>query len=311
MAGRVVLRAGPLLDAARGAVERVFRGFSGFAGRVYHKAGQDDIFFLAGGIAFNIMLGAIPFFLLLVAIFTYLLEVAVEDPQQAVIEYVFTILPATAAVAEFVREQIDRLLDAKFNFGVIGVILFAWVSTRLFGSLRSALRAVFDIREDRGIIAGKIFDMKMVVVAGSLFIANTAITLVVEAVQTFGYELLGLAQNGVVQTFRVFFAQLLAYAFTFLMFMLIYRYLPARRISWRVALVAAAFASVAFELLKSGFAFYIAHIANYASTYGYVSTVVIVVFWIYYAAVVFILGGEVGQVYELYQVRRSQRELLD
>jgi membrane protein len=38
---------------------------------------------------------------------------------------------------------------------------------------------------------------------------------------------------------------------------------------------------------------------------------VIIVFWVYYAAMIFILGGEVGQVYELRRVRRLQRETFE
>jgi membrane protein len=35
----------------------------------------------------------------------------------------------------------------------------------------------------------------------------------------------------------------------------------------------------------------------------------VIVFWTYYAALIFILGGEVGQVYELRRMRRLQREV--
>jgi len=35
------------------------------------------------------------------------------------------------------------------------------------------------------------------------------------------------------------------------------------------------------------------------------------VLWVYYAAVVFILGGEVGQVFELRRMRRLQREAFE
>jgi membrane protein len=190
-------------------------------------------------------------------------------------------------------------------------LLLIWVSTRLIGSLRSALRAVFDVREERGIVAGKIFDAQMVVVAGTLFLANTAITIALEAVQTYGIQLLGLTESGEVLILQTLFARSLAYAFIFLMFVLIYRYLPARRVPWRIALVAAIFTGVVFELLKSVFAWYVANIANYTSAYGTLATAIILVLWIYYTAVVFVLGGEVGQVYELYRIRRRQRELLD
>jgi membrane protein len=199
----------------------------------------------------------------------------------------------------------------RASIGVVGALLLVWVSTRLIGSLRSALRSVFDIREDRGIIAGKIFDAKMVVVAGSLFVANTAITVILEAAQSYGIALLDLNGSGELLTIQKFFAQVLAYAFIILMFVLIYRFLPARRVPWRIALVASIFTGVVFELLKSVFAWYVANLASYTSAYGTFATFVLLVFWIYYSAVVFVLGGEVGQVYELHRIRRRQRELLD
>lgn len=300
-----------VLQAAVGALSRLVDGSRDFAGRVYRKAGQDDIFFLAGGIAFNIVIAAVPFLLLLITIFGYVLRTQVADPQQAAIEYVFTILPPSPSLERWVREQIGVLMQDLPGFGILGLVLLVWISTRLIGSLRSALRNVFDVQEDRGIVQGKIFDAKMVVVAGTLFIANTFITVLLEAVQTYGIEFLGLSPGGAVRSLQVIVAQLLAFAFIFLMFVLIYRYLPARRIPWRVALASALFASVAFELLKSGFAWYVAYVANYRTTYGYFASLVVLMFWIYYSAVVFVLGGEVGQIYETNRTRRRQRELLD
>ncbi len=297
--------------AARGAVVRMLRGGLDFVSRLYDKAGQDDIFFLAGGIAFNVLVAAVPFLLLLVAIFGYVLRAVVEDPQQMAVEYVISILPASRQVVSFTRAMVEDIIRGSTAAGIVGLVFFVWFSTRLIGSLRSALRDVFDLQEERGIIEGFLFDAQMVIVAGTLFLLNTGITVALEAIHTFGVELLQVQEGEELQAFRAFYAQLLAFAFIFLMFALIYRYLPARRIPWRVALVAASFAAVVWELLKAAFAWYVTNYANYASTYGYLATLIIVVFWIYYSAVVFILGGEVGQVYELSRIRRRQRELLE
>ncbi|HET7275348.1 MAG TPA: YihY/virulence factor BrkB family protein [Longimicrobiaceae bacterium] len=303
-------RARPL-SAARGAYERILRSGLDFSGRVYRKAGQDDIFFLAGGIAFNVLVGAIPFLLLLIAIFGFVLQATVDDPQQTAINYVIGILPPSDRVLELTRSVVDQLITGRTGIGVVGLVLLVWISTRLIGSLRSALRDIFDVQEDRGIIAGKIFDAKMVVVAGSLFVANTGITVALETVNTRGAQWLGLGDAEPLRAFQALWAQLLAFAFIFAMFVLIYRFLPARRINWRIALVAGTFTAVVFEILKSVFAWYVAHLANYTTTYGYLATIVVLVFWIYYSAVVFVLGGEVGQVYELYRIRRTQREVLE
>lgn len=311
MVSRLSRASDPPVAAARAALGRTLRDLVDFASRVYQKAGEDDVFFLAGGIAFNILLGALPFLLLLISIFGYVLEARVPDPEAAAVAYITEILPASATVEEATRWLIAQVVGERGRFGIVGILLLIWVSTRLIGSLRSALRAVFGIREDRGIVAGKIFDAKMVVVAGTLFLANTAITVALEAVQTYGIELLGLTESGEVLWLQTITAQLLAYAFIFLMFVLIYRYLPARRVPWRIAIVASTFTAVVFELLKSVFAWYVAEIATYQTAYGTLASVIILVFWIYYSAAVFVIGGEVGQVYELHRLRRRQRELLD
>ena len=44
---------------------------------------------------------------------------------------------------------------------------------------------------------------------------------------------------------------------------------------------------------------------------GTLAALIIVVLWTYYAAIIFILGGEVAQVYALRRVRRLQREAFE
>ncbi len=300
-----------LAETARGALDRSVRHVVDFVARVWHKGGADDVFFLGGGIAFNFLLGAIPFLLLLIAFFAYFLEASVPDPRAAAIEYVIRFLPDSEAIVDFTGGLVEEIVGQRRRYGILGLLLLVWVSTRLIGSLRAALRSVFDIREDRGIIQGKIFDTGMVVVAGSLFVANTAISIALEAVQSYGIELLGLTAAGEVLALQAAFARMLSYGFIFVMFVLIYRYLPARRIPWRIAAAAATFTSVVFEILKGAFAWWVANFATYESAYGTFATAVVLVFWIYYSSVVFVIGGEVGQVYELHRLRRRQRELLD
>jgi len=282
-----------------------------FIVRVYNKAGQDDIFFLAGAIAFNLLIGAVPFLLMLVAIFGFVLPLFVDNPEQAAVQYVLSFLPASADIVAFTQREVGQIIDGRTQAGLVGLLLFVWFSTRFIGSLRSALREVFDLQEDRGIIQGKLFDALMVVVAGTLFLANTGITVAIEAIHTYGVEWLGLQEFAEVRVLQALYAQILAFAFIFLMFVLMYRYLPARRIPWRIALVAATFTSVVWELLKAAFAWYVAAYADYSTTYGALATLILLVFWIYYSAVVFILGGEVGQVYDLTRIRRRQKELLE
>lgn len=105
--------------------------------------------------------------------------------------------------------------------------------------------------------------------------------------------------------------RVLAFAFISLMFFALYKYLPVRRVRARAAWVATAFTSVAFEAARVVFSFY-TDTFNPAGMYrGTFTAIVVIVVWFYYAALIFILGGEVGQVYELRRVRRLQREVFN
>jgi len=304
-------RAVSIARAGRAALHRVLGGTGDFVRRVWNKAGEDDIFFLAGGIAFNLLLAAGPFILLLVGIFSYVLQRMVEDPRKAAVDYVLSVLPPSQGVVTATRSIVGRILEGGASFGAIGLLLFVWASTRLFGTLRAVLKDIFDLPEERGIVAGKIFDLQMVVIAGSLFVLNTGTTLALEAAQRFGMDLLGLGDERAAQAFVAAWPRLAAFGFIFLMYLLIYRFLPLRRTRWRTALVAASFTSVSWELLKQLFAWYVSDVVDYSRTYGTLLAPVLLIFWIYYSSVVFVLGGEVGQVYDLLRTRRKQRELLE
>jgi len=255
-----------------------------------------------------VVFGAIPFLLMLVGIFGIVLS-RVVDPTKAVVDYLFTILPPSQAVVDRTDAIVDSVIAGRTSFGVLGLVLFLWTSTRLISTLRTSLREVFDLPEERGIVEGKVFDLQMVLVAGTLFLANTGITVVLAAAQTWGIRLVGSWID--VETVQLVWARLLAFVFILLMFVLIYRYLPRRRTPWRMALVAAVFSALAWELIKGLFAVYVMHATSWQKVYGTLVTPVIIVLWIYYSAMVFILGGEVAHVYELLRVRRLQRELLE
>jgi membrane protein len=74
-------------------------------------------------------------------------------------------------------------------------------------------------------------------------------------------------------------------------------------------MIAATFCSVMFEIARNLFTAYVQNF-NPGSLYtGTLTAIVVAVVWVYYASVIFILGGEVGQVAELRRVRRMQREV--
>jgi membrane protein len=284
-----------------------------FVRRVYNSAAEDNIFFMGGAIAFNILVAIVPLILATLGIAGLVIRARSADPGSFILGYVDEVLPgALAAVDEtFVtnlRNGLNQLIEQSSGLLSLSTLFFIWVATRLVGTLRTALREIFDINEDRGIVRGKIFDIQMVIAAGTLLAINVLFTIVLNILARYGVDILGIDTTRFQRYDRVY-ANAVAFLSIWFMFVLTYRYLPARRIQWRIAMIAATFTGVLFEVTKTAFTWYVGQ-AEYGDAYGNFATIIVLFLWIYYMSVIYILGGEVGQVAAMARVRKRQKERL-
>lgn len=301
---------GVLAQSLSGRIAGQFDSIRAFLRQVYKKAEADNIFFMAGAISFNVLVAIVPLLLAIIGIAGTVLRIQSTDPTEPLIQYITQSLPPVSdEFIQRIRALLEHLISQSTGFLGIGTLLLVWLSTRLVGTLRTVLRAIFDIPEDRGIIRGKIFDIKMVFAAGTLLAINVGLTLILDIVIESGIRFIGLSP-GQIRAFSLIYGRAIAFLVIWIMFFLIYRYLPPRKPQWRTALHAATFTAILFELLKQLFAWYATSIANYSTIYGSLSTLIILFFWIYYIAVIFILGGEIAQVAATRRIRRRQLERL-
>ncbi len=276
--------------------------------RVYQKSAEDNVFFMAGAISYNLLIAVVPLFLLVVGLWGYVLRARYGDPSEVIVRLLENLIPAVGGDIDLMAElggAINGLVASRAGYSVVGSLLFIWLATRLVSTLRSALREVFDIAADRGILRGKLFDVQFVVVGGILLLLNVVITVILQSVGGWGAGLIGVPEDFLGTTQRLL-AALLAFGSIWALFALIYWYVPARRIRWRTAWLAATVMALSYEVMKWGFGWYATSVADYRSTYGNLTTLVVLFFWIYYASVVFILSGEIAQVYTMRKARKVQ-----
>ena len=272
------------------------------------KFDDDDAFFLSAGIAWGVLFALVPLLMLVIGLTGFVLSARFEDPTQAVVSMFAGVMPeggAAANLADLLRNLVAEVMVNRTGLTVVGALVFVWIATRLSGSLRSTLFRVFETGVRRGLVHGKLYDMLVVIIGVVLVTLNLGVTVVFSAVMDFGVIIFGWGGRTVSLAER-FLGTLIALASIWTLFFLIYRFLPARRTPWRTAAIAATFAALGHEALKLGFSTYITELANYTSALGNLATVAILLLWIYYGALVFILGGEVAHVYTVLRARRTQ-----
>jgi membrane protein len=277
----------------------VIRRWSAFYGRnLWRKAGRDQVFFLASGITFNVLVTIVPLLLLTISILGILVESSAGARQQ-ILTFIQRAMPLASTQAE---SLLFSLIEDRGVLGLIGLVGVVWASTRLFGSLRTVLEVIFEIPpEDRlGIVEGKIHDVKMVLVVGTLFLLTLSLTTALRWVENYGIGFLGLDVYNLSWATALGSA-LLAFAITYLMFYFVYRYVPDLWIPRSDAALAALFSGILFELAKQVFVAYLAEFTRFLVLYGSFTNLVIVSFWVYYSSLVFILGGELARIAQVHR----------
>ena len=278
-----------------------------FWSRVYQKSAEDDIFFMAGAISCNLLIAVVPLFLLAVGLLGYVLRARYGDPAEVIIDLVGNYIPVIDGVDLFavIDLVVNEVVDSRAGYSFVGSLLLIWLSTRLVSTVRIALRDVFDVRVSHGVVRGKIFDLEVVMLGGVLLLSNVVITVFLQSLGGWGTDLLGILEDFLGATQRAL-ARLLAFTSTWALFTLIYWYVAARQINWGTALMAATVMAVSYESMKWGFSWYVTSVADYSSAYGNLATIVVLLFWIYYVSVVFVLSGEVAQVYTTRKAGKAQ-----
>ena len=268
----------------------------------------------SAGISFNLLLAIVPFTLLFATALTYLLNQSTTAAMAEIADLMDRFLPLRSdTAATSATRVIADIIKARGTVGLYSLVGFVWFSTRLFGSLRSVLAEIFDIEHDRGVVDGKVFDVKVTIVSSLLLVAYTALSAYLAIATTRSVAVLvavGLRQD-VMGHVEYTIGRILAFLFLVAFFYGLYKFLPYKKIRWQTALIGALFTGAAFEIAKAVFAIYVQSFHPGSFYTKTLAALIITILWIYYAAVVFILGGEVAQVYELRRIRRIQREAFE
>ncbi len=254
--------------------------FAGVRG-AYARFFAADGFFVAAGLAFFFLVTMIPLVLLSVAIVGFVLS-----SEQAGRELVSQLTRNFPVYREEITRAIFRIVQTRTRTSVVGTVILVVFSTPLFSASRLVLHRLMGLRTGRGFVRGMLVDAGMVVMLGLLLFALTALTWAFYWFQVF--VLLPANVPGAwLAALTLGFSLLLS----MLMFYLGYRFVPVRHMRPGPALAGAIVATLLWEVAKQLFRLYIRHFGVYDQIYGPLGVLVAFVMFVYYSAIVFVVGG--------------------
>jgi membrane protein len=175
---------------------------------------------------------------------------------------------------------------------VIASLVLLVGATTAASSVRHALNRVLQVSRPRPFVRRKLAEFALVLVGG-IFVSlsvltSTALTLlaVVRPLAAVGGLL---RRSGLAELAATIGPWILSAA----AFLIVYRFLPNERVRWRSLLAGTAVGAVLFELAKGGFFWYLRTLAGYSLVYGPLTGVVVLLIWVYLAAMILLVGAEV------------------
>lgn len=285
------------------------QSFWGVVKRTIEGAYEDNLPFLASALSFDVILTAIPFLVVLLAVVGTLVQHQITTQQMDLDELLRRFMPTIRGPSDAAVRNVERILEqvvaSRGQLTLVGLPLFVYTSTRLFGGLRAALNEVFDTEERRSWQVGKLIDLGFVLLTGTLMLLS-ALLPALEA-HTIG----SLHESGgfLVEWMYRLSLEIVAFGFSVVLFLAVFKVLPSRRIGWRTAVVAAVFCALAFELAKRLYALYVANFVTLdrLASNANAGAFFLLIIWIYYTNCVFLIGGEIAEAYDLARMRRTQR----
>jgi len=253
---------------------------------VLQKFYGDHGFLLSSAITFNFLICMIPIILLLLALIGQYLYSSRE-----VLNHIsYHLQNVVPSLDPQIMKNIMRIIRHRKIVGILGIGGLIWTSTWVFSSLRTVLNIVFQVEKGQSIVRGKAIDLFMVLLAGIFLLMSMALTSTITFIQ--GYHFSPFLDMRPITRFILKY--LIPFFFTFWMAFLIYKIIPNKKINFKLALQAASFTSLFWEVAKQFFGWYVLHLGRFSMVYGSLSTLAIFFLFVYYSSAILILGGEVA-----------------
>ncbi len=278
--------------------KRIWSFIKHYFGGLYDRTDKHHIFLLSGGLAFSLFTCIIPLVLIIFWILGNFLSS--EEVELQIINLINTIIPYDE-YAEFTRQiifsRVYEIVEFKNTAGLIGFVGLFFAASGFFSSMRTVLNKVFGTDTDVNFFLGKLRDFLFIIFAILLFFFSTLAIPILEVLRKISQS------TDYLQIFNhPFFQQIYTILISFILILILmylfYRVIPTKKIRRLSALVGAAWSSLLWVAAKTLFGYYITHFQTWGRIYGTYALIIVVAFWIYYTAAVFIIGAEIGKLFD-------------
>ncbi len=269
------------------------RSFFEIAKTTVKKFYADDCMNMAAAMAYYTIFSLPPLLVIVIMIGSVMfdrqqVEGAIESQMQGVMD----------------AQQIDAMTDRVKDTGsgtiasIVGIVLLLFAATGVLAQLQTALNRVWDVDPEsqaggiKQFFMKRLFSFLMIIVMACILLVSLILTSFLSGVGGYVSELVpGELWRPVLMVMNLLINWLI---FT-LLFASVFKILPDAGVGWKDVAVGSAVTSLLFMTGQFLLSLYFTN-ADVASPYGAAGSILLVLVWVYYSAIILLLGAEFTRV---------------
>lgn len=260
----------------------VIRGF-------LKRFNEDHVGAYAAQSAYFILLSFIPFVLLLVTLVQY-----TPLTQEIVTDALVGLVPTE--FSSFIKGIVSEVFGKSPAFVPLSAVIALWSAGKGINSLTNGLNCIYRVEETRGYVINRLRSTLYTLI----FVLAVALTLIL---LVFGNQIqAGIAAKfpmiAKVTSFIIGMRTFITLAMLCAVFLLIYKFVPNRRASFKSQFPGAIVSSVAWSIFSLAFSIYIDFAPGTVNMYGSLTTLVLIMLWLYFCMWIVLIGAEINSYFE-------------
>ena len=239
--------------------------------------------------AYFIILSFIPFMLLLMTSIKY-----TPLTREEVINVVMQVFPEN--FEGFIRGIVGEVYAKSLGVVPISALIALWSAGKGIQALTNGFNTIYQVQETRNFIVTRIRS----VIYTLIFVIAIVLTLIL---QVFGNSLQRELSNRFpfldrLVTTIISMRLLISLGLLSLVFLMLYKFIPNRKATFRSQLPGAVLSAVCWSTFSFFFSIYLDFFNNAANMYGSMTTIVLILLWMYFCMIFVMIGALVNYYFE-------------
>ena len=250
---------------------------------------KDHVSAYAAQVAYFLIMSFIPFVLFLTAIVQYT-PLTYREVRQAIM----SVVPEN--LQGFVLNIVAEVFSKSAAVLPLSALVALWSSGKGMQALINGLNTIYHVKETRNWLVNRIYSMfymflfvLALIASLLLLVMGNRIHFLISGYVPFLGNVIGRILGA--KTFLVF-------VMLFFVFLVLYRYLPNRRASLKSQVPGAFLTAVAWSVFSYLFSLYFTFFPDFSIMYGSLSTLILVMVWLYFCMNLLLYGAEINAYFE-------------